>query len=176
VYKGIVEKVNSLQQTRLEPIAFVNNRLRYAGGPGTRCDGLYWIYTSYTEEDILTSRPSAKAGSIDLSAMVRRHSALSNICKVSIEGFRLVYNGIGGIGPKGHGGLRERILGEYRGGDGTGSLAINDSSLNDLARWRVSYVLWNEVGFASPHEYQAFSETIERLWRIHYGWPILCNR
>jgi len=142
----------------------------------TMQDGLYWIYTSYTNSELLNSRPSQKPGSIDFADRVATHRDLQHICTRTVDGFNLVYNGIGGVGPKGSGGLRERILQEYRGGDGTGSLAINDSSLCDLEKWRVSYVLWSEIEFNTPQRYQDFGKTVERLWRLHFGWPILCNK
>lgn len=176
MYKKVVEKIDSIQESRLTEISVMSNRLCYPDGPGTKKDGLYWIYTTYSNEEFLESVPSPKRASIDFRDMVKRHDGLSNTCKKSVDGFRLVYNGVGGIGDKGHGGLRERILGEFRGGEGTGSLAIRDSSLTQLCRWRVSFVLWSEIDFETSHEYRKFGEALETLWRIHFGWPILCRK
>jgi len=180
MYKTSIEQLNGLQKTRLARIGWRSTqrseRLCLIDGPETKQDGLYWIYTRHTDQDILNSTPSTKRASVDYKQMAIRHSQLENICQRQIDGFRLVYNGIGGLGPKGHGGLRERILGEFRGGEGTGSLSIAGSSLSDLENWRYSYVLWSEVQFPSPHSYALFAETIERLWRIHYGWPVFCAK
>jgi hypothetical protein len=175
MYREVIEAANQIQVNRLHEISFFDGRqrkLRYRDGPATRRDGLYWIYTSYTEDELSRAVRCQKVGSVDFSAMVDRHRSLSNVCTLEVDGFRLVYNGIGGGG----GGLRERILSEFRGGQGTGALAIRDSSLGDLSRWRVSHVLWSEISFAAHHEYGSFAEVLERLWRIHYGWPLLCTK
>jgi hypothetical protein len=152
------------------------NRLSLDDGPATKQCGLYWIYTTYSNCDFLAATPSTKRGSINFKNLALRHTDLSNVCTNKVGKHRLVYNGIGGTGKKGHGGLRERILEEFRGGEGTGSLAIRGSSLSNLDNWRYSYVLWSEIEFQNPHEYDSFSEIIERLWRIHFGWPILCTK
>lgn len=105
-----------------------------------------------------------------------QRQSLANICRAEVEGFRLVYNGIGGIGRKGTGGLRERIFQECKGGEGTGTLGICNTTLDNLTRWRFSYVLWSEIQTATPLDYSTDAETLETLWRLHYGWPILCAR
>lgn len=176
MYKSIIEKLHTLQEERLRTVGLQNQRLSLSDGPPTREDGLYWIYTTYSDEELLTATASTKKNSVNFSSLVAHHAELAHLCNQTVGAFRVVYNGIGGLGPKGHGGLRERILGEFRGGHGTGSLAIKDSSLSDLDKWRYSYVLWAEIEFPHSYEYASFSETIERLWRIHYGWPILCTK
>lgn len=165
-----------MQESRLCSVSQRNGRLNLSNGPETKQSGLYWIYTTYTDNELLASTPSSKRNSVDFKNIITRHSQLVHVCNRQVQEFRLVYNGIGGLGPKGHGGLRERILGEFRGGNGTGSLAINGSSLNDLQKWRFSYVLWSEIQFDKPHDYSKFAEGLERLWRIHYGWPSLCTK
>lgn len=176
MYKDVIEAMNTLQESRLRSVTLKGTRLDLVDGPPTKQDGLYWIYTQHTNAEFLVSTPSTKRASVDFRRLVARHASLQNICTRSADGFRLVYNGIGGLGPKGHGGLRERILGEFRGGNGTGSLAIRGSSLSELQYWRYSYILWSEINFPGPHTYSGFSESIERLWRIHYGWPLLCHK
>lgn len=166
--------MNALQESRLRSVGRENNRLQLVEGPPTRTDGLYWIYTRHTDEELLGSTPSPKRASVNFQHLAKRHASLGNTCRRNVGDFRVVYNGIGGLGPKGHGGLRERILGEFRGGEGTGSLAITGSSLGELQNWKYSYVLWSEIEFLESHDYSSFAESIERLWRIHYGWPLLC--
>jgi len=94
--------------------------------------------------------------------------------------FKLVYNGIGGTGTGGSGGLRERILGQFSGGDGTGSLAMRKSSLNDLTKWRYSWVSFADAINHDADSKEPYSkeraEAIEVTWRLEYGWPILCRR
>ena len=176
MYHSEIERIDTLQRTRLHVVGWRKGRLHFPTGPSTKADGLYWIYTDHTDQDFLDSSPSVKERSINFASMTRRHARLRNICRESVDRFRLVYNGVGGLGNGGYGGLRERILEEYRGGRGTGSLAITGSSLNDLTRWRVSFVLWSEMIFEEPHDYMGHSASIEQLWRLHYGWPLLCKK
>jgi hypothetical protein len=86
---------------------------------------------------------------------------------------------VGGIGIKGHGGLRERIRQEFNGGSGTGSLAISHTSLSELTKWRYSYVSLGHNNCESQdftEPYDAHGEALEVAWRLHYGWPLLCKR
>jgi len=177
MYKEVIEKMHVLQKTRLRAVTMNKaGRLNIENGPDTKQCGLYWIYTKHSSTDLLNAMPSPKRGSVNFADLVTRHTDLSNVCTDKIDEFQIVYNGIGGVGKKGHGGLRERILEEFRGGEGTGSLAIKDSSVNNLDNWRYSYVLWSEIEFQTPYEYVSFAESIERLWRIHFGWPVLCTK
>jgi hypothetical protein len=176
MFQSLIEEINSLQKKRLSEISLINNKLNYNEGAKTKEDGMYWIYTNHSNKDFIDSVPCTKKGSIVFSDLVTKNLSVNELCQEEIDGFRLVYSGIGGVGPKGSGGLRERILEEYRGGSGTGSLAIKDSSLSDLSCWRVSYVLWSELKFPKDYEYRPFSTAIEGLWRLHYGWPLLCTK
>jgi len=176
MYQEVIEQIDCLQRSRLARVLLENKQLKYCDGPATKENGMYWIYTDYSCKDLIKSTPCPKKGSINFSTLTSRNSELKELCQVKINNFRLVYSGIGGVGQKGHGGLRERILEEYRGGSGTGSLAIKGSSLSDLSRWKVSYVLWSELTFAKEYEYMPFSTAIEGLWRLQYGWPLLCSK
>ncbi|WP_045414688.1 hypothetical protein, partial [Vibrio owensii] len=165
MFDSLVDEINDIQRNRLSEVLLENGKLRYQNGPDTRQNGLYWIYTNYSVEEILDSEPCSKKGSINFADIATENMGLTQLCGMEVDGFRLVYSGIGGIGKKGFGGLRERILEEYRGGSGTGSLAIRDSSLSDLSRWRVSYVLWSEIHFSKQFDYLPFSTAMEGLWR-----------
>lgn len=176
MFRLTLETLNSVQENRLSGITRVVNRLKLESGPPSKSDGMYWLYTTYSDADIRSAVPSQKRNSVPINVLAVRRENLAMICSRRVNGFRVVYNGIGGVGPKGHGGLRERILQEFRGGAGTGSLAICDTSLNDLTRWRYSYVLWSEIGHTESIEYSSLSEGVETMWRLHFGWPILCAR
>lgn len=177
MFKNVIEQIHHLQIARLKTLSLNRNgRLIMHDGPRTKMSGLYWIYTNYTNDELLHSNCCEQHGSINIANLVSRHTDLSNVCTINVDGFKTVYNGIGGTGDRGRGGLRERIQAEFRGGAGTGSLAINKSSLNDLNKWRYSFVLWSEIEFLLSYDYTNNSEIIERLWRIHYGWPMLCAK
>lgn len=169
-----LHKINQLQRRRLAKISF-NKRLKLDSLVPKKSDGFYWLYTDYSNSEIVNAIPSTKKGSVDFPNVLINNFAQPNLtlCNEMVGTYRVVYNGIGG-GAKG---LRERILEEFRGGNGTGSLAINDSSgLNDLTRWRVSYVLWSEIPCLQNIPYSNFAQAIEILWRLYYGWSVLCNK
>jgi len=171
-----LETLNLIQESRLSGVTKAANRLQLEGGPPSSSDGLYWLYTSYSDAELRSAVPSQKRNSVPINTLAAYRENLGMICNRKVDDFRVVYNGIGGIGPKGHGGLRERILQEFRGGEGTGSLAICDTSLHDLSRWRFSYVLWSEIEHKETIQYLSLAERLETMWRLHYGWPILCAR
>jgi hypothetical protein len=176
MFQLTLEALNRIQEDRLCRVAKSGNRLQLESGPPAKVDGLYWLYTSYTNAELSSAVPSQKRNSVPINTIAARRENLGMICSRRVDSFRVVYNGIGGVGPKGHGGLRERILQEFRGGEGTGSLAICDTSLSDLTRWRYSYVLWSEIEHAETIKYLPLGEQLETMWRLHFGWPILCSR
>jgi len=126
MYKPVIEQINNLQQTRISSVRFNNNQLKLITNTTlpTHSSGLYWIYTKHTDQEFLNSIPSTKEGSINFKDRTNLHSSLKYVCNMNMDGFRVVYNGIGGVGEKGYGGLRERILEEFRGGEGTGLLPL----------------------------------------------------
>ena len=147
--------------------------------PSTHSYGLYWIYTNYTLNDLINSTKAPLKGSIDMAGLANDRRCLSHICNITDKGFRIVYNGIGGVGAKGSGGLKERILQEFSGGKGTGSLAIKKSSLSDLSKWKYSYVILpgnNSSTFDIDLQYSTWAEKLENAWRLEFGWPILCKQ
>jgi hypothetical protein len=144
--------------------------------PGTNFYGLYWIYTNYTLFDLINSTKAPFKGAIPIADLAKDRQCLAHICNINDQGCRIVYNGIGGVGNKGTGGLKERILQQFSGGVGTGSLAIKKSSLSDLSRWKYSYVIiqGNTIDIDLP--YSSWAEKLENAWRLEFGWPILCKQ
>lgn len=177
MYLETLSSINDTQEGRLRRITkSAKGRLELEDGPPTKADGLYWLYTNYKVEDLCASQPSPKRKAVPVNRIASERKGLDMVCNRHVGEFWLVYNGIGGLGARGYGGLRERIFGEFRGGEGTGSLAICDTSLNDLERWRYSFILWSEIAHTEEIEYLAQAVRVETLWRLHFGWPILCMR
>ena len=150
------------------------DELEFEGAPPTKVSGFYWIYTSYTLDELegCTASPLAKAVNIPL--MAKLHNGLGNVCDIEEDGFRLVYNGIARASM----GIRERLGQHFNGGDGTGSLHIKHSSLNDLSRWRVSYVSTSSKNLiaADVESDYVHAKHVERIWRLVHGWPLLCTK
>jgi hypothetical protein len=149
--------------------------------PPKGCAGLYFFYTSYTLAEMEQATHIVTGQAVPIAKLVRAHQRLQGVCQIVHDGFRLVYNGVGGY-TGGEYDLRTRILQEISAVDPrTGSLCIRQSTVNDLARWRYSFVTLgsssapenSDLGTAWPYEEHALD--IERCWRLQYGWPLLCR-
>lgn len=150
------------------------NHLAIESSPPKKTAGFYWIYTNYSQFDLEQQQGPACNNAVNIGKLAHLHCDLANICNIRTGEFRIVYNGIAGVGT----GIRERLGQHFNGGKGTGSLAILRTVLSDLSRWRVSYATLEETEIL-PHENRAnFDEVakdVERMWRLNYGWPILCT-
>lgn len=131
--------------------------------------GFYWIYTSYSINELMACRKADKNGAIDIGALAKLHHGLRGVNNGQIGEFRLVYNGV--AKP-----IRSRLQQHFNGGEGTGCLAIKHTSLNDLSRWRISYAAAGLQGAHIPLSYGSQAKTFERLWRLEFGWPLLCQQ
>lgn len=173
-----VWEIDLLRSKRLLNISGTQKTL-LENPPNTHTYGLYWLYTSFTLNDLINSTKAPFESAIDMPGLANDRQSLAHICNINDQGFRIVYNGIGGVGNKGTGGLKERILQEFSGGRGTGSLAIKKSSLSDLSRWKYSYVILqgnNCSALDIDLPYSTWAEKLENAWRLEFGWPILCKQ
>lgn len=173
--RELLPQVERIRQSRL--LQIVRNErgtLSIADTPPTKSAGFYWIYTSYSQPELEGTRGADCQGAVNIGLLARLHCGLSKTCDIRQEGFRLVYNGIASRGT----GLRERIHQHFNGGKGTGSLAILRTNLSDLGRWRISYAtVETPAGKPDIQEvYADVAEHVERMWRLEYGWPILCTK
>jgi len=151
-----------------------NDRLVMSNPPPVKASGLYWIYTSYSLNELKSCTPSNDTGAIQINELAKLHDGLEYVCKISDQNYRVVYNGIAGNSC----GIRQRIRQHFNGGQGTGCLSISKSSLNDLSKWRVSYVTIDSElpeDIQVPASYNEHAKNIERMWRLRYGWPLLCR-
>jgi hypothetical protein len=150
--------------------------LQYQDGtpPSKNDAGFYWFYTDYTDEELRNAEIGNKRGAVNPPVLAHAHIGLAHVCNIEHDGFRLVYNGSAGDDY-----LRSRIIQHFTGGDGTGSLHILGSTLNDLARWKVSYVTSTQLAaHRQPNEHYYLglhAKHFERLWRPQYGWPRFCT-
>lgn len=175
--KSLIEKIESQRVLTLQAIGRNERQhLQYLGlePPPTKEAGFYWLYTNYTPKELLESVKGTKRAAVDLPLLARAHDGIANVCDVTEDGFRLVYNGSAGDGY-----LRSRISQHFNSAEGTGSLHILGSSLNDIERWRVSYVttsMLSDHRDQGTHSYKGLhAKHYERLWRLQYGWPLFCT-
>jgi hypothetical protein len=181
MYREVIETVDEVQRQRISEIHVSPHGRTVIGGPPKRCAGLYFIYTSYSIEELQNSGPPPTNSAVPISDLATMLGRLDKIHPVDTDGFRLVYNGIGGYSGSSYD-LRTRILQEISTNDPrTGSLCIRQTTLSDLSRWRYSYVLLptqytnsdEEPDINAPYYFETEASNLERYWRFHYGWPLL---
>lgn len=177
--REFLNQVDATRSTRLLSVSR-NSRehLQIESAPPTKSAGLYWIYTSHSDNELKACSSSNDKGAIDLGSLAKLHYGLPNVCSIQQQSenkknFRLVYNGVAGKSL----GIRGRIHQHFNGGKGTGCLAICKSSLSDLENWRVSYlVLEHDNATVDLNaSYDLHAKNLERIWRLKYGWPLLCK-
>ena len=174
--RALLPQIENIRQTRFLRISRnERNQLAIENPPPTKSAGFYWIYTNYSQPDLEQQQGPACNNAVNIGLLAQIHCGLANTYNIRTEGFRLVYNGIAGVGT----GIRERLHQHFNGGEGTGSLAILRTKLTDLSRWRVSYVTIEVLEGQTPDIQANYDEValhIERIWRLEYGWPILCTQ
>jgi hypothetical protein len=151
----------------------VNGKLSLEQRPTMKSSGLYWIYTSYSLEDLCNSRKSSNNNAVNIPFLSKSRKDLRNVIKpTGKDMYWIVYNGIGGCKPNSTYtyDLGGRILQEFGDHKTTGSLKILGTSLNDLSRWRYTYV---EIDY---DDYALNKNSLETGWRLEYGWPILSKK
>jgi hypothetical protein len=132
--------------------------------------GFYWIYTNLTIQAFKSAPIPTNKAHIDFSDLVNSNEGLRSVIKANENGFWCIYNGKGKQ-------LKSRIVAEFTNTSGkTGKLALlrcfNEDNL------KVKYVSCGSIAtitkIALP--YQQLEKHLERVWRIHVGWPVLCQR
>lgn len=165
--KRFLLDIDVTRSSRLLPITEMG-KLKIPAEITKDLGGFYWIYTSYSIDELMACRKADKKGAIDIGLLAKLHHGIRGVNNEQRDGFRLVYNGIAND-------LRGRIRQHFNGGRGTGCLAIKHTSLNELSRWQISYAAAGSQGGHIPLDYTAQAKNFERLWRLEYGWPLLCR-
>lgn len=180
MYTEIIEKIDKQRRDRFLPIGVKSNGRTDIPGLPKGSAGMYFLYTSYTL-DALQNAPALPGRAVPIGQLARSHGRLPHVCQLEQNGFRPVYNGIGGFNGGSYD-LRTRLLQEISSTHPrTGSLCIRQSSVSDLSRWRFSYItlrcsdLDTAADFGAEWSYKAHAESLERCWRLAYGWPLLCR-
>ena len=165
----LLPQVEAMRITRLLSVSQKpNGDLQIDQPPPTKSSGLYWIYTNFPQNELGGCQSCGDKGAIDISMLATLHQGLARVCTIQQNGFSLVYNGVAGNKC----GLRERIYQHFNGEQGTGCLSIKNSSLDDLARWRVTYVtlqVGNQGVPDVPARYATHAKSLERIWRLQYA-------
>jgi len=180
MYIDIIKRIDEKRSSRFFTIREKQNGQTDIDGPPKGCAGIYFFYTSYSIDE-LASVPALRGRAVPIAKLAKAHGRLPSICNLEQAGFRLVYNGIGGFKGKSYD-LRTRILQEIHSTDErTGSLCIKTSAVNDLSKWRFSYITLHCDGQKSASDFgpewcfEEHASDLERCWRLAHGWPLLCR-
>ncbi len=184
-YKNILTEIQNRQLTTFCSVSTFRNKKHIQNLP-TKHRGLYWIWTNLSFDNLqkITTRPDTME--VPISQLVSQRHELKNTNKISLNGFTIVYNGIGGYQKEPAAfGLRERINQELNCNDRrTGTLNLLNrlnTEFNNIDNWAISYFdfdnqdnleIVNRLTFNRNH-YLDNAKTIETNWRIEYGTPIL---
>ena len=180
IYLDLVNRIDEKRISRFLPIQENTNGDTVIDGPQKGCAGIYFFYTSYSDDE-LASVPALSGQAVPIAKLAKAHRGLPHTCSLVHESFRLVYNGIGGFNGGSYD-LRTRILQEISSTDErTGSLCIRQSKVNDLSKWRFSYITLHSDNqqvasdFGPEWPYKEHASYLERCWRLINGWPLLCR-
>ena len=181
--KNLIQRINKIQKKQLYTLKEMRAHLK------TKQRGLYWIWTNLdfetlksTRKDKLETIEKPKQREVPISKLVNQRAKLTSISTVQKNGFRIVYNGVGGYLTKTKGfGLRERINQEFKCNDHrTGTLNITRGF--DLDNWRVSFFNFDDKEnikqfdfLKEKDNYLKYAKDLETIWRLEYGFPILCR-
>lgn len=131
--------------------------------------GFYWIYTNLPIERFRNATTPTNAAYVDFAELSKSHDALKHIIRPSNSDCWCVYNGKGKQ-------LRNRIVAEFTNTSGkTGTLAL--FRCFQECDFKIKYVVCGDdtsaIGVAA--QYSQLERHLERVWRLHIGWPVLCR-
>lgn len=184
MYKNIIEEIERIQRGRISGIKIASNGNTQIIGPPKGCAGLYFIYTYYTINELINCGVPPSLAAVPIAAISKELWRLNKIHPADNNGLWLIYNGVGKYNGSTYD-LRARILQEISSINlKTGSLCIRQTTINDLSKWKYSYVILptSKIQSKAKPDVNApwFSETealnLERYWRLHYGWPLLSRQ
>lgn len=127
--------------------------------------GFYWIFTKLDIQRLRDSPSPTNNVHVHISELAKVHTDLKWVISQSGEEYWCVYNGKGQQ-------LRNRIVAEFSNTNGaTGTLALTRCFLE--SDFHVKYLVCGSQVFL--HSYGDLQRHLERSWRLHYGWPVLCR-
>ena len=147
--------------------------------------GLYWFWTKLNSKELMQYRIAVEGTrEVPIHLLVAQRQNLNHVCKVEEDGFQIVYNGIGGYKKEpANFGLRERIYQELNSNHHlTGTINLLNRSKQDAIKenWCISFFDFDDKRnkdilkqLKSKNPYTDYAPTLELLWRLEFGIPIL---
>ena len=131
--------------------------------------GFYWIYSTLSLESLKTATSPTNPRHVDVADLSKSHEALKHVIQPSSHCWWCIYNGKGKR-------LKDRIVAEFTDTQGkTGKLAL--LRCFQEGDFRIKYVVCSVSASATgvATQYSRLEKHLERAWRLHIGWPILCR-
>lgn len=131
--------------------------------------GFYWIYSSLPIDRFKAATNPTNSVHVDFAELSKSHEALKHVIQPSNHDYWCIYNGKGKQ-------LKNRIVAEFTNTPGkTGKLAL--LRCFQESDFKIKYVVCGDstssTGVAA--QYSQLERHLERAWRLHIGWPVLCR-
>lgn len=155
----------------------------------TQSRGLYLLWCRTNFNDITIVLAAEGSAHVPIKRLLDSRKGLNHVCKIKENGFTIVYNGICGYThwkSTSAYGLGGRINQECASNDTkTGTLNFLNRGF-EIEDWKVNYFNLDDTKNDSilklldlkldkAELYQKTANTLEILWRLHYGTPIFCR-
>ena len=162
--KSVIEEIDKkLQSQELVSLAKAKSNIANSDS------GFYWIYTQQSLKKFAECDPPTNPVHIDFSLMAKIHTGLESIITESDNDYWCIYNGKGNK-------LEQRISAGFTNTAGaTGKLALLRCFAED--DFRIKYIICQNSSqkHGITESYSELQRDLERVWRLHYGWPFLCR-
>jgi len=191
-FKKVIEKIHEKQLKTIMPLTEFRKRASTKKLPA-KSRGLYWLWCKTDFNQIKLATTSNDSAQVPIDVLYKTRNGLKMVCKEHHDGFKMVYNGMGGYQKFKKGssyGLRARINQEcVSNNKKTGTLNIKGRGLEEID-WKVSFFDFEnadndsvlklldpnpDTDLSKNKIYKDFANTLEILWRLHYGAPIFCR-
>ena len=162
--KNIIERVDKILKAQgLVTLQDAKNNIP------TSAEGFYWIYTKLPLSRFSDATPPSNKAHIDFSLMAKLHKDLSSVIAQQNKDYWCIYNGKGKQ-------LKNRLAAGFTNtGGATGKLAL--TRCFDADDFRIKYIICNssDANHGIKEKYINVQRDLERVWRLHFGWPFLCR-
>ena len=162
--KSLIERINK----KLESQDLITLQGAKSAIP-TSAEGFYWIYTKLPLSRFSSAPSPSNEVHIDFSLMAKLHKDLSSVIAQQNKDYWCIYNGKGKQ-------LKYRLGAGFTNTNGaTGKLALTRCFKED--DFRIKYILCEskDSDHGIKEKYVDVQRDLERVWRLHYGWPFLCR-
>jgi len=135
----------------------------------SRASGFYWIYTKLPITEFINSPKPNNPAHVDFSLMSSAHQGLKWVIEQNGSEHWCIYNGKGTN-------LKDRLSAAFTNTDGqTGKLALTRHFKEDDFQIKFIVCSNNNTDYGVSESFDCIQRDLERVWRLNYGWPLLCR-